>query len=92
MSVFDIDAIQTLPEPQKYFEVLCERKFGFNLTEKSRYDAEFDEKYSFILNDIICEVKRAYPNKSLYCMDLPGGHTIIVEMIINFDTWEPVMK
>ena len=91
MSVFDIDAIQTLPEPQKYFEALCERKFGFNLTEKSRYDAEFDEKYSFILNDIICEVKRAYPNKSLYCMDLPGGHTIIVE-IYFYDTCDSETK
>lgn len=77
MSIFNKDLIESEIPPQKYFEMLCERKFGFNFTEKSQFDENYSE---FILNDIICEVRRAYPNKSLYCMDLPGGHTIIAEM------------
>lgn len=64
MSVFDIDAIQTLPEPQKYFEILCEKEFGFNLTTGSIYNPGF---YGVKLAWIIRELRTKYPGQYIRC-------------------------
>ena len=80
MSIFNKDLIESEIPPQKYFEMLCERKFGFNFTEKSQFNVEYSQ---FILNDIICEVRRAYPNKYLYCISIGEGHLEMVEVIFN---------
>jgi len=82
MSIFNKDLIKSEITPQKYFEMLCERKFGFNFTNRSRYDIDVDVDNSFILNDIICETKLAYPNKHLYWLCSTDGHIVIVEDLI----------
>ena len=64
MSVFDKDIIQVPPDPQKYFEILCEREFGFNLTEGSIYSQGFNGAK---LSMIVKEVRRAYPKRFLMC-------------------------
>jgi len=62
MSLFDKDIIQVLPDPQTYFERLCEEEFGFNFTDHSVYECaseRFHEKLLKIWHDMI----KAYPDR-----------------------------
>ena len=70
MSVFNKDQIQTPPTPQKYFELLCEEEFGFNLTTGSIYNPRFN---STALARIMRKLRAAYRNRFLMCYKVGFG-------------------
>ena len=88
MSIFDKDIIQVPPDPQTYFEKLCEEEFGFNFTDHSIYEYEgniwgvndLNEKIS----NIWALIKKTYPEKTMQ-LEKVGFGNIRVAPINMFD-------
>ena len=77
MSIFNKDLIQIPPDPQKYFEVLCEKEFGFNFTDRGFYEYE-DNDLNIRLSKIWSAIKKAYPKKMLKLEKVGFGNLTIV--------------
>ena len=83
MSVFDKDMIQIPPDPQTYFEKLCEEEFGFNFTDHSIYEYKGDN-LSKKISDIWDVIKKAYRGKTMWLAKVGFGN-MKVEIISMFD-------
>lgn len=88
MSLFNKDIIQTPPDPQTYFEKLCEEEFGMNFTDHSIYEYEGD---NFGVNDLNKKIsniwgviKKTYPGKTMQLSKVGFGN-MKVEDISMFD-------
>ena len=83
MSIFDKDIIQVPPDPQTYFEKLCEEEFGFNFTDYSIYEYEGND-LNKRLSNIWPAIRKAYPGKTMQLKKVGFGN-IRVEFISMFD-------
>lgn len=92
MSIFDENIIQTLPDPQTYFEALCEKEFGFNLTEGSIYNRGYNP---MSIRRILKTIEQKYPNKRIRCYKEGFGHLMLEVMPLSppreFDLENPVL-
>lgn len=77
MSIFNKDLIQIPPDPQKYFEILCEEEFGFNFTDHGFYEYEGDD-LNKRLSKIWSAIRKAYPQKMLKLEKVGFGNLKIV--------------
>jgi hypothetical protein len=82
MSIFDKDIIQTLPDPQTYFEMLCEEEFGFNLTEGIMYDIGYNP--GLAVKKIVRRVQQAYSHLHIVCYREGFGH---LKLEVTQPTW-----
>ena len=82
MSIFDKNAIQSPPDPQIYFERLCEEEFGINFTEHSIYEYQgaIGQRISYIWN----LVRKSYPGKMMKLEKYNFGH-MRIKQIDMFD-------
>ena len=83
MSIFSKKAVQLPPHPQVYFEMLCDKEFGFNFTDRSIYDCDKEDLHNRI-SKIWTMVKKAYPRKVMQLQKYGMGN-MKVALIGMFD-------
>jgi hypothetical protein len=83
MSLFNKDIIQTLPDPQTYFEKLCEEEFGMNFTDHSIYEYEGND-LNIRLSKIWPKIRKSYSGKPMKLSKVGFGN-MKVEYISMFD-------